>query len=205
MYPYQWILLAGFIIFPGTFTSIANLGNSTVQDNHTASVILQSVKNIPLLVVAGVCSGIGAAGMIWLWWVWRQNYVWLLNKIFLCVPLPHPPPHQRCLLKSYTNNAYLNRPGCLNSFAGLISTLINVYSQQNGTWSVTARVTAVVTGACTVITGLLFALYNFWALGRVRRSHGREMESIAAHEGETFTEKVERRAMEPGLEPGSVV
>jgi hypothetical protein len=25
--------------------------------------------------VAGVCSGIGAAGMVWLWWVWRQNWV----------------------------------------------------------------------------------------------------------------------------------
>lgn len=34
--------------------------------------------------------------------------MWLLNKIFL--------------------------PGSLNSFAGLISTLINVYSQQGGTW-----------------------------------------------------------------------
>jgi hypothetical protein len=55
------------------------------------------------------------------------------------------------------------------------------------------------------VTGVLFALYNFWVLEKVRRSHGREMESPVAHEGETFTEKVERKAMEPGLEPGSVV
>jgi hypothetical protein len=54
------------------------------------------------------------------------------------------------------------------------------------------------------ITGALFALYNFWALRKVRRSHGREMESVA-HGDETFTAKVERKAMEPGLEPGSVV
>jgi hypothetical protein len=82
-----WLLLAGFIIFPGTFTTISNLDNNAqIQDNHTASTILASVKNIPLLVVAGVCSGVGAAGMIWLWWRWRQNYVWLLNKIFLCIP-----------------------------------------------------------------------------------------------------------------------
>jgi hypothetical protein len=49
------------------------------------------VKNIPLLVIAGICTGIGAAGMVWLWWRWRQNYVWLLNKIFLYVTL-HPYP-----------------------------------------------------------------------------------------------------------------
>jgi hypothetical protein len=88
---FTWILLAGFIIFPGTFTTIANLdNNSQIQDNHTASTILASVKNIPLLVIAGVCSGIGTGGMVWLWWVWRQNYVWLLNKVFLCAaPLHH--------------------------------------------------------------------------------------------------------------------
>lgn len=49
------------------------------------------MKNIPLLVIAGICTGIGAAGMVWLWWRWRQNYVWLLNKIFLYVTL-HPCP-----------------------------------------------------------------------------------------------------------------
>jgi hypothetical protein len=55
------------------------------------------------------------------------------------------------------------------------------------------------------ITGGLFALYNFWVLEKVKRGHGREMESGTAHEGETLAEKVERKAMEPGLEPGSVV
>ncbi len=39
----------------------------------------------------------------------------------------------------------------------------------------------------------------------MRRNHGRELESLTAHERETLTEKVERKAMEPGLEPGSVV
>ncbi len=84
---FTWILLAGFIIFPGTYTTITKLNNDAqIQGNHTASTILASVKNIPLLVIAGVCTGIGAAGMVWLWWRWRQNYIWLLNKIFLFVP-----------------------------------------------------------------------------------------------------------------------
>jgi hypothetical protein len=96
-----WILLAGFIIFPGTFTSIQGLNNdAAVAANHTASTIIASIKNIPLLVVAGVCSGVGAAGMAWLWWRWRQNYVWLLNKIFLyafCyIYIPRPFHHEPC-------------------------------------------------------------------------------------------------------------
>lgn len=105
---FTWLLLAGFLVFPGTFTSIASLGNDPNIHSQTAAKILRSVKHVQLLVVAGVCSGFGAGGMICLYWRWRQNFVWLLNKIFL--------------------------PGCLNSFAGLISTLINVYSQQGGTW-----------------------------------------------------------------------
>jgi len=86
---FTWLLLAGFIIFPGTFTTISNLDSDTaIANSHTASTIIASIKNIPLLVVAGVCSGIGAVGMVWLWWRWRQNYVWLLNKIFLYHPYP---------------------------------------------------------------------------------------------------------------------
>jgi hypothetical protein len=115
--------------------------------------------------------------MIWLWWRWKDNFVWLLNKIFL--------------------------PGCLNSLAGLISTLINVYSQQSGAWSITARVTAIVTGSVMVITGCLFAIYNFGILGRVKRRHGREMDVGFGREG--LVEKIDRKVREPALEPGSVV
>ena len=118
--------------------------------------------------------------MVWLWIRWRENYVWLLNRIFL--------------------------PGCLNSFAGLISTLINVYTQQGGAWSVTARVTAIATGASMVVTGVLFGVYNFWVLEKVKRRHGREMErSAGGEEPEGLVEKIGRKAHEPALEPGSVV
>jgi len=145
-----WLLLAGFIIFPGTFTSLSSSfdGDPSIPGTQVASQIFHSIKNIQLLIIAGICCGIGAGGMLWLWWRWQANYVWLLNRIFL--------------------------PGCLNSLAGLISTLINVYSQQGGNWSITARVTAIVTGSIMVITGFLFGLYNFWILEKVKRRHGRE-------------------------------
>lgn len=175
---FTWILLAGFIIFPGTFTSIQKLDdNPNVSSSAAATAILHSVKHVSLLVIAGVCCGIGALGMSWLWYKWHQNYVWLLNRIFL--------------------------PGCLNSFAGLISTLVQVYGQQGGAWSITARVTATVTGSAMVVTGVLFALYNFWILERVKKMHGREMER--EQRGEGLMEKVGRKAHEPALEPGSVV
>jgi uncharacterized membrane protein HdeD (DUF308 family) len=69
--------------------------------------------------------------------------------------------------------------------------------------SITAKVTAIVTGACMVITGVLFIIYNFIVLGRVKRKHQRDMTS--QHVDETVAEKIGRKANEPALEPGSVV
>ncbi len=104
--------------------------------------------------------------------------MWLLNRIFL--------------------------PGCLNSLAGLISTLTNVYSQQGGNWSISARVTATVTGSVMAVTGVLFAIYNFWILAKVKSRYGREW-GHQNETGERLKEKIERVAMAPALEPGSVV
>ena len=83
---FSWILLAGFVIFPGTFTTITNQGcTPNVEDDSTST--------ITLLAIAGTCTGIGAAGMLLLWWLWRKNYVWIVNKIFLCetFPILYPP------------------------------------------------------------------------------------------------------------------
>ena len=71
---------------------------------------------------------------------------------------------------------WCNRVGLLNSIAGLISTLINVYSQQGGRFSITAKVTVAATASCTVITAILYFLYNFWILQGVRRKHQKELE-----------------------------
>jgi len=58
-----------------------------------------------------------------------------------------------------------------------------------------------------VITGVLFGVYNFWVLEKVKRTHGRDM-LARANTGDTeegVLEKIERKAKEPALEPGSVV
>jgi len=56
-----------------------------------------------------------------------------------------------------------------------------------------------------VVCGILFVLYNFWLLEKVRKRHDRTMERLSGTENETFGERVERKANEPALEFGSVV
>ncbi|KAI6044567.1 hypothetical protein EDC04DRAFT_2640980 [Pisolithus marmoratus] len=149
---FTWILLAGFILFPGTFASWADQPEGTPQ-REVASII----NNVPLLVIAWVCTGVGAAGMLWLWWRRRKNYIWIVNKIFV--------------------------PGLLNSLAGLISTLTNIYSSVgalSGTAgalgaliSTTALSTIIATGAIIVICALLVVIYQFVLIRGLRKEHER--------------------------------
>jgi hypothetical protein len=116
-------VFAGFVEFPGTFTSIGEAlrEEDAIQNSDAARNILESAKNIPLLVIAAICSGVGALGMLWLSFRWRRNYVWLLNCLYLS--------------------------GIMSCLAGMISTLIRVYAQKGGSWSITAKITAIVEGA----------------------------------------------------------
>lgn len=148
---FVWLLLAGFLVFPGTFTSLQASVASKGDDAHTlsdqaAKLLVKSIKNIPLLVIAAVMCGISAFGMLFLAFSHAKNYVWLVNKLFM--------------------------PGMTNSLAGLVSTLIGVYSQQHGTWSITAKITAMVEGASLCICGSLFLLYQLAFLKHIKASHG---------------------------------
>ena len=104
-----------------------------------------------------------------------------------------------------------SRPATLNSVAGLLTTIVNVYSAQKGVWSITAKITAIVAGSSTAIAGLLFVAYNFWVLGDVRQTHDRELDPEEydrrrnKKNRESMVEKVKRKAHEPALQPGSVV
>ena len=84
---FTWILLAGFLVIPGTFTTFKtseafkNADSSNSSD--IASAIVHSIANIGLLWVSGTFCVIGGVGCFYLWFKWRQNYVWLVNRIFL--------------------------------------------------------------------------------------------------------------------------
>lgn len=147
---FVWLLLAGFLVFPGTFTTI----QKSIESKHpqqwtdqTTDKILKSVKNIPLLVIGAVACGLSVIGMAVLALRHLDNYVWMLNKLIM--------------------------PGVANCLAGLISTLVGVYSQQHGVWSVTAKVTAIVEGACLGVAGALFLFFEYFLLKKVRDHHGR--------------------------------
>lgn len=124
-----------------------------------------------------------------------------------------------CMMSALLERTYpltLTRPGFMNSLAGLISTVVNVYSAQNGDMSITAEVTMCVTGGCTGLFLILFVLYNFWAVKRIKNRHNRQLqediergrataEQAHEHDHEGPLEKVKRKAQEPALEPSSVI
>ncbi|KAJ3494116.1 hypothetical protein NLJ89_g10876 [Agrocybe chaxingu] len=144
---FSWILLAGFILFPGTFTSLQNL--SATAGGQVPAELINAVTNIPLFVIAWVCCAVGASGMLWLWWRWRKNYLWALNKVFF--------------------------PGLLNCLAGLLSTIVNIFGVQHGEIGTTSRSTLIVTTVSTGIFLILVGFYSLWLVRRVKARHDREV------------------------------
>jgi hypothetical protein len=78
---FTWLLLAGYMILPGAFTSIRN--SRTLAAGNAGKVVVKAAQNLPLRVVGGFCFAAGTIGMFCLWWRWQVNYVWLINRIFL--------------------------------------------------------------------------------------------------------------------------
>lgn len=144
---FVWLLLAGFLVFLGTFTSIQHsiadkaagpLGGKPAED-------IKSVKNMPLLVLAAITCGIAVLGIASLVLRHAHNYVWLSNRIFV--------------------------PGMANCLTGLLSTLVGVYTQQHGAWSITAKLTAIVEGSGLGVSEILFLATDRFLLRRVKQSH----------------------------------
>ncbi|TFK31631.1 hypothetical protein BDQ12DRAFT_707931 [Crucibulum laeve] len=172
---FTWILLAGFVLFPGTFTSLQNINASTEVEQR----LVNAVAHVPLFVIAWICCGIGAAGMCWLWWRWMYNYVWLVNRIFL--------------------------PGLLNCLTGIISTLVNVFGVQHGEFTATSKSTIVVTSAGALVSGLLTLYYSLWKLRRVKKKHDEQIgKERAGTHGEGRVEMIKRKAQEKQPEAGMV-
>jgi hypothetical protein len=145
---FTWILLAGFVVLPGTFSTLEGIQSKSGEFEK----VLHTIRNLPLLIIAFGCCGLGACGMCMLWWRWSHNYVWLLNSIFV--------------------------PGALNGLSGVISTFASIYGVQNGVYGASSIATLAVTGSCTVVCGFLTAIYSLWKLDRVKRQHLREMAQV---------------------------
>jgi hypothetical protein len=86
---FTWLLLAGYIVFPGAFTSL-NKANALDELGNVGKTALTEAQR-GILAVAGICCGCAAIGIGWLWWKCRANYVWLENDLFLQVSLVRYP------------------------------------------------------------------------------------------------------------------
>jgi hypothetical protein len=78
---FSWLTLAGYIVLPGTFTSLKT--SQTLSTSNGGRVIQDTLKNTPLLAIAGLCCLFGTVGTSWLWYIWRGNAIWLVGNIFL--------------------------------------------------------------------------------------------------------------------------
>ncbi|KAK3301309.1 uncharacterized protein B0H64DRAFT_438394 [Chaetomium fimeti] len=179
---FVWILLAGFVIIPGSFTSsqrkqegetvqlpvAAPGGTGTGTGANAGAKLSLTPANTAALVIGFVCIIAGAFGSAWLALRWRRNYVWLLNKLYL--------------------------PLILNALAGLIATITSVYTQQAGEWGPQAVTTAVVEAIILAMGIILFFVYNYWLLQRMRSDH--EEAVTGGNEKETRAEKRARRKRE---------
>jgi hypothetical protein len=65
----------------------------------------------------------------------------------------------------------------INSITGFATTLINIYTARNGDWSITAIITATVTGICTTSLLILWGLYEKRIL-EVEKQHKKRMDEL---------------------------
>jgi hypothetical protein len=80
---FSWLLLAGYMVLPGAFTSIRSSRVLSENAGKAGKVVVKAAQTLPLLWVAGCCCVIGASGMCWLGWLCQRNYIWLVNRIIL--------------------------------------------------------------------------------------------------------------------------
>lgn len=76
-----WILFVGFVVFPGTFTPMSHAG--IFSHSHLRRVAQLTTQNVPLVWIATASCLLGALGLSWLWLTYKNNYIWLVGRIFL--------------------------------------------------------------------------------------------------------------------------
>ena len=82
---FMWVLLAEYLVFFDTFTTLCNLKTikNVINTDKLAKMLVNIMQNVLLLWLIVICCIIGASKMLWLWWRWQENYIWLSGQIFL--------------------------------------------------------------------------------------------------------------------------
>ncbi|CAG9950867.1 unnamed protein product [Clonostachys rosea f. rosea IK726] len=77
----NWLFLAGFIVFPGAFSS---LQDANILAQSDAGVTLQrAIQHSLPLYMGGFTCITSFLGLLYVFWRVRENYVWLLNRVFM--------------------------------------------------------------------------------------------------------------------------
>jgi hypothetical protein len=63
----------------------------------------------------------------------------------------------------------------MNAAAGLVTTLINIYTARDGDWSIMALITTIITGVTLVAACSLTIVFKFIKLQEVQEDHRREV------------------------------
>ncbi|GFF99723.1 conserved hypothetical protein [Aspergillus udagawae] len=165
-----WMLLAGYLVIHGTFTSLQRSDTITnkMAQNDAEKAVLKTIQNPPLVAIAWVLLGIGVATMSFLFYRWRRNYLWLISRLFMYV-------QRRKTDGGWLTKEKITSPTLLNTAAGLLTTLINVYTAKNKYWSIMALLTVAVSGVLAASSAGLTVVYKFWKLRIVEEEHAREI------------------------------
>jgi predicted histidine transporter YuiF (NhaC family) len=60
---FTWLLLAGYVVLPGAFTSIRNSRVLSEEAEAAGKAIVNAAQTWPVLLVASMCCAAGASGM----------------------------------------------------------------------------------------------------------------------------------------------
>ncbi|KAJ5600707.1 hypothetical protein N7450_001774 [Penicillium hetheringtonii] len=141
----HWILLAGYLVVPGIFTSLQK--SDAVQDelmeSKTGELILDTIQNPLFLATACFFFVAGLMIMAWLYHDYRGNYIWLINRIFIYIVGPIEGASAKRLL----------------------------YTAHGGDWSIMALLTVIASGLSVASASGLLIMYKFGKLERLKQEH----------------------------------
>jgi predicted histidine transporter YuiF (NhaC family) len=77
-----WSLLAGYIVFPSAYGAVHN--SHVLDKTGDVGKYIQTVADkIPYIFIGSFFCCLSTAGLLWLWWINRPNYIWVSRQIFL--------------------------------------------------------------------------------------------------------------------------
>lgn len=81
----NWVLLGGYLVIPGTFTSLqkSDALHKGLNKDEAGQAILNTIQHLPLLVITCSFFTLAIVIMVWLFWELRNNYIWLISRLFM--------------------------------------------------------------------------------------------------------------------------